>query len=297
MRARGVDLFMDQINSKRRRVETEDKIKIKRRVGIRDFDKKRPATSSGAEESEIETEPPLSPSRFHEASDNDDENSTPEQIRVNTMLGVVASMYYPNKYVHGDGEQMWEVVAGSDGTAVDMSSLEMLTSSLREPSILDDWTPHEIGLFEAGITSLGKDFHAIQRLIPSKSATQVISFYYHWKQSSHYLMWKALGRPFAKFHSGKLEQWQLINSKMALLRSAPNPSIPGTFIRPRTPFAAAPAEAKATRAGCAAQHELEHAQRRAADGDRDEVADDGEGLDEELDADLDQGPQETGAAE
>lgn len=46
-----------------------------------------------------------------------------------------------------------------------------------------------------------------------------MDFYYVWKQSSHYLMWKELGKPNAKYHNGKLDQWRAIDEKMGLLRT------------------------------------------------------------------------------
>jgi len=71
-----------------------------------------------------------------------------------------------------------------------MSSLGYLKSSLRRPTIIEIWSPYEIGLFEAGIGHYGKDFYQIHKVIQTKSTKEVIDFYYIWKKTSHYKTWK-----------------------------------------------------------------------------------------------------------
>ena len=75
-------------------------------------------------------------------------------------------------------------------------------------------SPREIALFESGICSFGKDFYNISKLIPTKSTGDCVEFYYLWKKSSHYQQWKEFGKQTKKFHSGKEEQWKLINNIM-----------------------------------------------------------------------------------
>ena len=71
-----------------------------------------------------------------------------------------------------------------------ISSLGFLKSPLRRPTIIEKWSPYEVSLFEAGIGHYGKDFHQIHKVIQSKSTKEVIDFYYIWKKTSHYKMWK-----------------------------------------------------------------------------------------------------------
>jgi len=71
-----------------------------------------------------------------------------------------------------------------------LTTLDMLISPLRTDSIIDRWTPKEVAIFEAGICKYGRQFHMIQRLIRTKTEREVIDFYYHWKKTSHYKMWK-----------------------------------------------------------------------------------------------------------
>ncbi|KAL3668161.1 hypothetical protein V7S43_007024 [Phytophthora oleae] len=59
-------------------------------------------------------------------------------------------------------------------------------SPLRVPSVLDQWTPFEIRVFEVAIECYGKDFPRISEVINSKSCGDVIAFYYIWKNDSHY---------------------------------------------------------------------------------------------------------------
>jgi hypothetical protein len=70
------------------------------------------------------------------------------------------------------------------------TALGILTCPLRRENPFDLWAPLEIAKFEACISVYGKDFHAIQRVVKTKSTRQVIEFYYIWKKSSHYAAWK-----------------------------------------------------------------------------------------------------------
>jgi hypothetical protein len=71
-----------------------------------------------------------------------------------------------------------------------ISSLGFLKSPLRRPTVIERWSPYEISLFEAGIGHYGKEFYDISKLIQTKSTKEVIDFYYVWKKTSHYLVWK-----------------------------------------------------------------------------------------------------------
>jgi hypothetical protein len=72
-----------------------------------------------------------------------------------------------------------------------VSALGYLQSSLRRPSVIEMWSPHEIALFEAALLHVGKDFHEVSKVIVTKSTKEIIDFYYIWKKTSHYKKWKS----------------------------------------------------------------------------------------------------------
>jgi len=71
-----------------------------------------------------------------------------------------------------------------------ISLLGYLKSPLRRPTVIERWCPYEIALFEAGMAHYGKDFFQIHKAIQTKSTKEVIDFYYVWKKTSHYQVWK-----------------------------------------------------------------------------------------------------------
>ncbi|EKX74073.1 hypothetical protein BEWA_041110 [Theileria equi strain WA] len=70
-------------------------------------------------------------------------------------------------------------------------SFNILKSDFRQPQIVDLWGPKEIVLFELGLFKYGKEFHEIQRDIPTKSVKEIVDMYYLWKKTSRYRIWKA----------------------------------------------------------------------------------------------------------
>ncbi|KAF8822033.1 hypothetical protein IE077_004229 [Cardiosporidium cionae] len=75
-------------------------------------------------------------------------------------------------------------------TYTKISPLEILSSPLRKPHVLDGWGPKEVCLFEAAICKYGKDFSKIQRIIQTKTTKDMIDFYYLWKKTNRYVAWK-----------------------------------------------------------------------------------------------------------
>ena len=73
-----------------------------------------------------------------------------------------------------------------EGTSI----LGYLKSPIRRPSVIEDWSPREIALFEAGLFHHGKEFNLVSKIVETKSTKQVIDFYYVWKKTSHYKQWK-----------------------------------------------------------------------------------------------------------
>ena len=68
--------------------------------------------------------------------------------------------------------------------------LGVLVCPVRRPTVIERWSPYEIACFEAGITLYGKHFHTLQKIIKTKSTCEIIEFYYIWKKTSHYKIWK-----------------------------------------------------------------------------------------------------------
>ena len=60
----------------------------------------------------------------------------------------------------------------------------------RPATILEQWNPREVALFEAAMYLHGKQFHKVQRLVKTKSTKDIVAFYYIWKKTSHYTEWK-----------------------------------------------------------------------------------------------------------
>ena len=71
-----------------------------------------------------------------------------------------------------------------------LSGLGYLKSGLRTPTVLEQWSPWEIGLFQAGLAHHGKEFHLVQKEVKSKSTQEVLDFYLVWKKTSAYKQWK-----------------------------------------------------------------------------------------------------------
>jgi len=71
-----------------------------------------------------------------------------------------------------------------------ITALGMLTSPLRRPTVIEKWTPYEIAVFEASLALCGKQFHDVQKIVKTKNTKEIIEFYYVWKKTSHYKVWK-----------------------------------------------------------------------------------------------------------
>ena len=124
---------------------------------------------------------------------------------IDNMFRAVSSMYYQPR------------VNTSDENPIMYNTLELLLTKLVSRSVFDHWTPREIALFEAGLTSKGKDFFSISSLIQTKTTNECVEFYYQWKKSSHYHLWDSLGKARSKLHgSTREEQWQAVRAKMGV---------------------------------------------------------------------------------
>lgn len=71
-----------------------------------------------------------------------------------------------------------------------ITALGLLTSPVRRPTVVERWNPYEICVFEASMALYGKDFHEVARTVGTKSCKEVVEFYYVWKKTDHYKVWK-----------------------------------------------------------------------------------------------------------
>ena len=70
------------------------------------------------------------------------------------------------------------------------TTLGRLTSPARESSPLDAWAPLEVAKFESALCLVGKQFPLVAKVIGTKTTKEVVEFYYLWKQSKNYAVWK-----------------------------------------------------------------------------------------------------------
>ena len=112
----------------------------------------------------------------------------PGRGRIDDLLRANATMYYRPKELHTSGTSVW---VNGEYDSLEYPTIDLLLSPLRKTLALDNWSPKEIALFEAGMCRLGKNFHQIQKLIKTKDTQEIVEFYYTcWKQSQHYQIWK-----------------------------------------------------------------------------------------------------------
>ena len=189
----------------------EPKAKSKRR-GIRDSDRKQRGkliprcTSPSHFLTDDPLPPPLPPS------------STPanprlvDKLKTDALLSAVSSLYYRPRLPHLNALDVW---VSADYDRLEYGTVDSLLSPLRRVSPLDDWSAWEMAMFEGGLCAYGKDFHAISRLLGGKKTCgECVDFYYVWKKSGHYAMWKEFGKPVRRRNEGKAEQLRSIQQKM-----------------------------------------------------------------------------------
>merc|ERR1712048_745250 len=129
----------------------------------------------------------------------------PFKRNIDSVLKAVADLYYTKRHVD-NGHVIHK------GYADSYKTLDLIKSPIRKPSVLDNWTMREIALFECGICYQGKDFYQISKLIETKTCNECVEFYYHWKHSGHYQMFKYHGRPWTTTKRNacnkKVAQWK-----------------------------------------------------------------------------------------
>jgi len=103
----------------------------------------------------------------------------------------VARLMYPPIELGRYGQNL-----GQGQMAIERPNLlGILTSPLRRPTVMERWSPYEIAKFEGALAMCGKHFHDVQRAVGSKTTKEVVEFYYVWKLTSHYDVWKQTFEP------------------------------------------------------------------------------------------------------
>ena len=105
----------------------------------------------------------------------------PASVALDEYLMWLGNTYYTTSE-SGMASGQWAVLR--------RTTLGRLTSPMRETSPLDFWAPIEVAKFESAMCLVGKQFPLISKVIGTKSASEVIEFYYLWKQSKNYKIWK-----------------------------------------------------------------------------------------------------------
>jgi len=129
------------------------------------------------------------------------------------VLKVVAKMYYRDSQ-----SRLGQKEGKSANGEYFFPTVEQLKNPLRPISVLDDWGLGEIALFEAGICAFGKNFYQIQKFIANKTTADCVRFYYFWKRSAHYQMWKFYGKPKSGQHGGLERRLENIGALMRVKR-------------------------------------------------------------------------------
>mmetsp|Transcript_2913 Transcript_2913/g.3944 ORF Transcript_2913/g.3944 Transcript_2913/m.3944 type:complete len:285 (-) Transcript_2913:359-1213(-) len=120
---------------------------------------------------------------------------------LNNMLSAVRNRFYVKNYKYDSPLSLMKssivVPTGEKNNKTQHfravqrhSTLGSLVSPIAQDRIEDNWSPKEISLFESGICTYGKHFHVIKRLLKNKTTKEVVQFYYVWKKSDNYAIWK-----------------------------------------------------------------------------------------------------------
>ena len=70
------------------------------------------------------------------------------------------------------------------------TSLDLLINPLRKTFPWETWSPYEIALFNCCICKFGTNFDLYLKIITTKKKEEIIDFYYTWKSSKYYKIWK-----------------------------------------------------------------------------------------------------------
>ena len=91
-----------------------------------------------------------------------------------------------------------------------LTTLDILINPLRSKHAFETWSPFDIAVFESAFCKYGKKFELIKRHLKSKSTKEIVDFYYAWKKTSHYKVWR---NKFQASITHNQNDWIFKNSK------------------------------------------------------------------------------------
>jgi hypothetical protein len=100
------------------------------------------------------------------------------------LLDYVREVYFTNVLSANDDN------VNNNSDCFKFTSLDLLINPLRKSYPWETWSPYEIALFNCCICKFGTNFDLYLNIITTKKKEEVIDFYYTWKSSKYYKMWK-----------------------------------------------------------------------------------------------------------
>ena len=103
------------------------------------------------------------------------------------LLDYVREVYFTNDH------SSIETNISNNSDCIDnfqFTSLDLLINPLRKSFPWETWSPYEIALFNCCICKFGTNFDLYLKIITTKKKEEVIDFYYTWKSSKYYKIWK-----------------------------------------------------------------------------------------------------------
>ena len=104
------------------------------------------------------------------------------------LLDYVREVYFTNDHSNGDQNSINNSHNNDD--SFKFTSLDLLINQLRKTFPWETWSPYEIALFNCCICKFNTNFDLYLNIITTKTKEEVIDFYYTWKSSKYYKMWK-----------------------------------------------------------------------------------------------------------
>ena len=111
------------------------------------------------------------------------------QNRIGTLLDYVREVYFTNNQSIDESNILNNNTHNNDDS-FKFTSLDLLINPLRKSFPWETWSPYEIALFNCCICKFGTNFDLYLNIITTKKKEEVIDFYYTWKSSKYYRMWK-----------------------------------------------------------------------------------------------------------
>ena len=105
------------------------------------------------------------------------------------LLDYVREVYFTNDHSNNEANSTNNNSHTNDDS-FKFTSLDLLINPLRKTFPWETWSPYEIALFNCCICKFNTNFDLYLNIITTKTKEEVIDFYYTWKSSKYYKMWK-----------------------------------------------------------------------------------------------------------